>query len=92
MDDLSGVIKRPIITERTTSLGAQNKYAFIVAKWANKVQIKKAIEHFFGVKVTKVNTLIQHGKKRRVRYKVGRGPDWKKAIVTLKEGDTIGLV
>jgi large subunit ribosomal protein L23 len=92
MDNLADVIKRPIITERATALGSQNKYVFMVARWANKLQIKRAVEHFFGVKVVKVNTLIQHGKRRRLRYKVGRRPDWKKAIVTLREGDTIGLV
>jgi large subunit ribosomal protein L23 len=91
MDDLAGVIKRPIITEKTTSLGAQNKYVFMVAKWATKPQIKKAVEHFFGVKVEKVNTLTQRGKRRRLRFGMGKKPDWKKAIVTLREGDTISL-
>lgn len=91
MEDLSSIIKRPIITERATFLSTQNKYLFRVAKWANKVQIKRAVEHLFGVRVVKVNTLIQRGKRRRIRYKVGKRPDWKKAIVTLQKGDTIGL-
>jgi large subunit ribosomal protein L23 len=58
---------------------------------ANKIEIKKAIEKIFGVKVIKVNTLIQHGKPRRVRFASGRRADFKKAIVTLKEGDIIPL-
>lgn len=91
MHDLSAVIKRPLTTERTTSLISENKYVFEVARWANKIQIRKAIENFFEVKVTSVNTMIQHGKKRRVRHTPGRKPDWKKAIVTLKEGETIGF-
>ncbi|HAV43094.1 TPA: 50S ribosomal protein L23 [bacterium] len=91
MHELSVVIKRPLTTERSIILKAQNKYVFRVAPWANKIQIKKAVEHFFGAKVKDVNTMVQHGKKRRRRYVVGQKPDWKKAIVTLKEGEKIEL-
>lgn len=91
MYELSGVIKKPLITERSSLLMPENKYVFKVARWANKIQIKKAVEHFFEVKVEDVNTMIQHGKKRRLRRTTGRKPDWKKAIVTLKEGEKIGF-
>ena len=91
MHELSAVIKRPLVTERSTSLISENKYVFEVAIWANKVEIKKSVEHFFGVKVVAVNTLLQRGKKRRLRQTMGRKPDWKKAVVTLKEGETIGF-
>lgn len=91
MHELSAVIKRPLSTERSTRLVSENKYVFEVARWANKIQVKKAIEEFFGVNVLAVNTLIQHGKKRRLRHTAGQKPDWKKAIVTLKKGETIGF-
>jgi large subunit ribosomal protein L23 len=58
---------------------------------ANKIQIKEAIEKFFNVKVNDVRTLIRKGKSRRVRFKLGRTKDWKKAIVTLEEGNVIDL-
>jgi large subunit ribosomal protein L23 len=86
------IIKKPIITEKGSILREKNnKYVFEVDMRANKIEIKKAIEKIFGVKVIKVNTLIQHGKPRRVRLVPGRRSDFKKAIVTLKEGDIIPL-
>lgn len=86
------IIKRPIITEKGSILREKNnKYIFEVDIQANKIEIKKAIEQIFGVKVIKVNTSIQHGKPRRVRFAIGRRPDFKKAIVTLKEGEFIPL-
>lgn len=66
-----------------------NKYTFLVAMKANQLQIKEAIEQIYRVKVVKVNTLIASGKTKRVRYKTGKTADWKKAIVTLKEGQKI---
>jgi large subunit ribosomal protein L23 len=89
--ELDKIILKPIITEKSTELLKQNKYVFKVDKRANKIEIKKAIEKYFKVKVAKVNTLIQHGKYKRLRYKGGMTPDWKKAIVTLKEGEVINL-
>ncbi len=86
------VIKRPLRTEKSVADGeAANSYHFEVDLKANKIQIKEAIEKFFNVKVNDVRTLVKKGKCRRVRFKLGRTKDWKKAIVTLREGNTIDL-
>ena len=78
------------ITEKGTVLAGQNKYLFKVDPTANKLEIKKAIEEFFKVKVVKVNTMNYEGKQRRRRTAhFGKTPDWKRAVVTLKEGDKI---
>nr|WP_207729353.1 50S ribosomal protein L23 [Clostridium sp. 'deep sea'] len=77
------IIIKPIVTERTSELMEENKYTFQVAKNANKIQIKNAIEEVFGVKVASVNTMNMQGKKKRMGVHVGRRADWKKAIVTL---------
>jgi len=77
------IIKRPVITERTTDLMEENKFAFEVDLKANKTEIKQAIEEIFGVTVDKVNTLRVPSKKKRVGRHVGRTSEWKKAIVTL---------
>ncbi|MDI6785551.1 MAG: 50S ribosomal protein L23 [bacterium] len=89
--EIDRVIIKPIITEKATELLKSNKYVFKVNIKSNKIEIKKAIEEYFKVKVAKVTTLIQHGKVKRVRYKSGITSDWKKAIVTLKEGEVINL-
>jgi large subunit ribosomal protein L23 len=68
-----------------------NKYVFEVDTRANKIQIKQAVEEVFKVGVTKVRTMRIRGKAKRVRLQVGRTPEWKKAIVTLKQGDRIDL-
>jgi large subunit ribosomal protein L23 len=87
------IIKRPIITERSTQLREQsNKVTFEVDRSANKISIKKAVEELFSVQVTEVRTMNVHGKWKRVGRNVGRRPDWKKAIVTLAEGQTIALL
>jgi large subunit ribosomal protein L23 len=84
------VIKRPLITEKgMRSNEAQNTVVFRVDPRANKVQVKKAVEALFQVKVLRVNTLNMQGKKKRVRFREGKKSDWKKAYVTLREGDTI---
>jgi large subunit ribosomal protein L23 len=84
------IIVRPIISEKMEYLGeAQRKYAFRVDRQANKIEIGKAIEAIYKVTVTAVNVMNRGGKKRRVRYTEGKRADWKRAIVTLKEGDTI---
>jgi len=83
------VLRRPLITEKNTTLQAQNKYAFEVAKEANKPQVKQAVEKAFKVKVTTVNTIMVPGKSRRVGRRVVQTPSWKKAVVTLKSGDKI---
>ena len=78
------IIIRPIITERAMSGSADKKYVFEVAKTAGKVEIKKAVEEAFGVKVASVNTLTVHGKKKRMGARPeGRRANWKKAMVTL---------
>jgi large subunit ribosomal protein L23 len=90
MKDQFSFIARPYITEKGTGLYAeQNKAIFQIKKHVNKIELKKAIESIFGVTVEKINTLNQSGKKRRLGRWEGRRSDWKKAIVTLKEGQTI---
>ena len=86
---LFDVLQRPLITEKNTGLQAQNKYAFEVATGATKPQIKQAVEKAFRVKVTEVNVTKVAGKSRRVGRRVYNTPPWKKAIVTLREGDKI---
>lgn len=88
------IIIRPIVTEKFTKLGEKyNKYGFIVNRKANKLQIKKAIEDLYGVDVIDVNTMVYSGKKKvrytRTGFIVGKTNSYKKAIVTLKEGQTI---
>ena len=78
------IIKRPIITEQSMAAATEKKYTFEVAKDANKIEIAKACEEIFGVKVAKVNTLNMQGKEKRTgAYPKGRRPSWKKAMVTL---------
>jgi large subunit ribosomal protein L23 len=83
MKNARDIIKRPVITERTTDLMEENKFAFEVSLKANKTEIKAAIEEIFGVKVEKVNTLRVPSKQKRVGRHIGRTSEWKKAIVTL---------
>ena len=85
------IIIRPVVTERSFDMMAENKYTFEVARNANKYQIRDAIEELFGVQVTSVNTLIVKPKTKRVRYVAGKTRTWKKAIVTLAEGDSIEI-
>jgi large subunit ribosomal protein L23 len=85
------VIVRPLITEKATILAGEQKYAFEVARRANKNQIREAVQKGFNVHVTKVNTLNVRGKNRRLGRRYSRTRDWKKAIVTLAEGDTIQI-
>lgn len=88
------MLKKPIITEKMTMLGEKrNQYAFRVDKRANKIEIKKAIEAMFGISVLAVNTMVYAGKTKsrytKAGYVQGRKDSFKKAIVTLKEGDNI---
>lgn len=85
------IIIRPVITEKSMNLLAENKYTFIVDKRANKVEIRQAIEEIFKVKVDKVWTMNIRGKKRRMGRNEGYKPDRKKAIVLLKPGHKIPL-
>jgi large subunit ribosomal protein L23 len=82
------VLKLPVITEKSTQIKENLRtVAFKVLRDANKIEIKDAVEKIFKVKVQSVRTAIFHGKKRRQGRYVGRRPDWKKAYVTLKEGE-----
>lgn len=87
------ILKRPIITEKTQGLNAKNKYTFEVGRDANKLSIAAAIEKMYGVTVEKVNTITQIGKKKsrmtKTKISSGRTSTYKKAIVTLKEGEII---
>lgn len=93
MRDPYSVIKSLLRTEKSTSLMTPiNKHLFVVDMKATKLDIKNAVEQIYNVKVAEVNTLKSRGKKRRVRFKEGKTPDRKKAIVTLKEGHKIEIV
>ncbi len=83
------VLRRPVITEKSTNLQAEGKYAFEVDGRANKLQIKQAVEKAFKVTVTGVNVTTVPGKTRRVGRRIIQTPSWKKAIVSLKPGDKI---
>lgn len=86
------VLKRPILTEKSSySADALHRYTFQVDVRANKHQIRQAVEAVFGVEVLAVNVMNVRGKRRRVGRRIGRAPDWKKAIVTLAPGDSIGF-
>ena len=85
------IIRRPVITERSTAVSEHNKVIFLVAREATKPQIKAAVETLFKVKVTAVNTLIRKGKNRRFRGIAGRTSDTKRAIVTLAESQMIDV-
>jgi large subunit ribosomal protein L23 len=90
MKDLRQIIKRPVITEKSTiERETRNIVTFAVAPDANKVEIKEAIEQLFDVTVLEVRTLRMLGKMRRVGLHSGRKPTWKKARVRLREGDSI---
>jgi len=85
------VLRRPLITEKNAMLQAQGKYAFEIAREANKPQIKQAVEKAFKVKVLAVNVMTVPGKTRRVGRRQVLTQSWKKAIVTLTPGDKIEL-
>ncbi len=86
------ILVRPVVTEKSTDLMTeQNQYVFQVAKQANKIEVRKAVEMVFGVRVSDVRTQVVRGDMRRVGQNTGRKPSWKKAIVTLHPEDTIDL-
>lgn len=89
--DARDILIRPIISEKSTAAMADRRYTFEVHPDANKVQIKQAVEEIFKVKVQKVNTMNVRGKRKRVGRSVGYRSDWKKAIVTLAEGQSIPI-
>ncbi|MBA3047826.1 50S ribosomal protein L23 [Patescibacteria group bacterium] len=83
------VLVKPLITEKATNLGAENKYVFEVSTQANKIEIAKAINEVYGIKPVNVNIVKMKGKKIRSGKTLGRRKDWKKAIIQLPEGKTI---
>lgn len=86
------VLRKPLLTEKIAMIqDKNNQYAFVVDSIANKIEIKRAVELKYSVKVLEVNTLTVRGKTKRMGRFAGKRPDWKKAIVTLKAGDKIEL-
>lgn len=85
------VIIKPVLSEKSTELAEQNKYVFQVSMRANKHLVKMAVKELFNVTPEKVNIIRMRGKRKRVRYQYGITPAWKKAIVTLREGEKIEL-
>ena len=86
------IVKRPLVTEKSErAREAARQYSFEVHSDATKIQVKNAVEKLFNVHVTAVRTSIARGKNKRVGRNLGRRPNWKKAVVTLKEGETIAL-
>jgi large subunit ribosomal protein L23 len=83
------LIKKPLITEKSTKLMEENKYCFLVDPKANKTQIRQAVEEIFKVKVKAVNTMNVLGKVKKMGRYEGRRPSWKRAIVTLEPGNRI---
>jgi large subunit ribosomal protein L23 len=92
MSNARQIILMPLVSEKNSNLRAdQNKYVFRVDTKANKLQIKSAVEELFKVRVDEVTTMRMHGKPKRLGRFEGRRPDWKKAVVRLKKGETIEL-
>jgi len=87
--NLYETLRRPLVTEKITRLQAQGKYAFEVADGANKAQVKQAVETAYKVSVTGVNVTTVRGKQKRMGRRMVRTLPWKKAVVTLKQGDKI---
>jgi large subunit ribosomal protein L23 len=86
------IVRRPVVTEKSASMQAmRNQFTFEVAASANKVEVKKAIETLFSVKVLKVNMVSMQGKQKRTFGRPGSTKPWKKAVVTLKQGDSIDV-
>jgi large subunit ribosomal protein L23 len=91
MREARDIIIKPVVTEKSMNLMADNKYTFIVDRKANKTEIKNAIQEIFAVKVDKVRTMNLKGKPKRMGRFEGRTPSRKKAIITLKPGQKIKL-
>jgi len=90
MKNIYDVIKKPILTEKTTFQKEEaNKVTFEVDRGVNKIEIKQAVEKIFKVKVLDVHTMMVRGKVKRVGRFSGKRPDWKKAIITLKPGEQL---
>lgn len=93
LDRMYQIVGKAVITEKATDDSAnRNAYHFRVPRDANKIEIRQAVSKLFDVQVVRVNTLRVSGKFRRRGWRAGRTPDWKKAMVTLAEGDTIDVL
>ena len=93
MEDLYWIFKGIMVTEKSTQIkDLYNKVSVVVDKRVNKAQVKKAAEELFKVKVESVNIMNVRGKKKRVGYNVGMTPSWKKAVITLAEGETLDIL
>ena len=91
-DSIYNILKRPLVTEKTSeNRERSNQYAFEVDVSANKIQIRKAVEEICGVRVTDVRTINMRGKVKRFRRGLGKRNNWKKAIVTVRDGEMIDL-
>ncbi|TVR01179.1 MAG: 50S ribosomal protein L23 [Deltaproteobacteria bacterium] len=91
MNTIYDIIRRPVITEKSSLLEGDNKFVFEVDLRANKHQIRTAVERIFGVDVLSVNTAVMQGKRKRFGRNFGKRSNWKKAVVTLAEGQTISF-
>ncbi|MDY6935552.1 MAG: 50S ribosomal protein L23 [Spirochaetota bacterium] len=85
------ILVKPVVSEKTTVMSEENKYVFRVSMKANKHLVKKAVKEIYNVNPVKVNVMNVRGRRKRVRYQYGYTSGWKKAIVTLREGDKIEL-
>lgn len=92
MKDPHDIVKGLLRTEKGANMMPMSKYLFWVDKKSNKVEIRNAVESIYKVKVNSVNTMNVKGKPKRVRYTMGLTSGWKKAVVTLKQGDKIDVV
>jgi large subunit ribosomal protein L23 len=92
LKDPRSIVLKPLVTEKGSKMReTSNKYLFRVATAANRLEVKRAVEKIFNVKVKSVRTMIAHGKVKRMGAHSGKRPDWKKAVVTLEAGQTIDL-
>jgi large subunit ribosomal protein L23 len=90
MREVHDIVVSPLVTEKSTiQREGNNQYSFKVSRRANKIEIKEAVERLFKVKVREVRTATMRGKVKRLGRRFGKRPDWKKAIVTVREGDRI---
>ena len=89
--DISRVLRRPIVTEKSTGLQESGRYVFEVDPGATKLQIRQVVEDAFDVKVRRVNTMVVKGKRKRFGPRVTVGRTWKKAVVTLAAGESITI-
>jgi large subunit ribosomal protein L23 len=93
MTDTRKVLIRPLITEKSTKMReTKNRVTFVVDRSANKIEIKREIQKMFDVHVEDIRTINVHGKVKRMGRFEGKRPDWKKAVVTLRQGDTIDFL